>query len=96
MPDTHPDHLILISIPEDKATTSRSVGIQLPTDTVPYARRMEFWALPLRKPKNCYRYAVLFSIFFVTHKKQVALLVARTVTDTCKGDWERIMVEQWN
>jgi len=38
----------------------------------------------------------LFSIFFVTHKKQVALLVARTVTETCRGDWERITVKQRN
>lgn len=74
---------------------SRSVGIELPTDTVSYARRMEFWALPLPKPKNFVIITQFCSVFF-THKKHVALLVARTATDTCKCDWERITVEQRN
>lgn len=42
MPYTHLVHLILISIFEGEATTSRSVGIQLPPDTVSYAIRTEF------------------------------------------------------
>jgi hypothetical protein len=42
MPDTHPIHLILISVFDGEATVSRSVGIQLLIVTVSYARRTEF------------------------------------------------------